>query len=438
MSRLKCFGFMATILLISSQLSVAQKDQPTFPREEFRLVPEKGPVVNLNEQPRERDPVRNSLPKNDPLQFPPGPLNGRQIPLRKVMSRRRDLMMSGEWCEYRKLKMQIQSKNKLYNSPSGVSFDASTTDSEGNYVQTVNNYDDVEYVGNITIGTPPQTFRIVLDTGSSNLWVPDSSCGAKPDVVSCPDECTFNLRLCKFLCEEICCLVMTNSSTTTPRSVALKVDNPPGAPAGYFFARRKRSTTTNACTTKNKFRSSASSTYQRNGDAFHLYYGSGSSNGFLGVDTVTFLSSNGSKLTVPNTTFGQATSIAQVFASQPIDGILGLAFQSLAANGVVPPLINAIRQNLLADPVFTVWLASESSNSSTGGAFTYGSIDTEHCDSQIYYRNLSSASYWQFKMSGVQIGNYTNRAGWEVHPKKLRMQSHKKQEQITVRVMMRI
>lgn len=43
-----------------------------------------------------------------------------------------------------------------------------------------------------------------------------------------------------------------------------------------------------------------------------------------------------------------------------------------------------------------------------------GSIDTEHCDSQVYYRNLTSATYWQFKMSAISIGNYTIKTGWEV------------------------
>ncbi|KAI6220679.1 Aspartic protease [Aphelenchoides fujianensis] len=265
-------------------------------------------------------------------------------------------------------------------------------------------------------GPPPQTFRVVLDTGSSNLWVPDSSCGAKSDVVSCPEECTFNMRLCGYLCEPECCEVTSTSTAASAKNSAmrLKAEGASGVLPGHFLVRRKRSSTANACTTKNKFVSSASSTYRRNGTQFNLYYGSGSSSGFLGTDTVTFITSNGSQLTVPNTTFGQATTIAQVFASQPIDGILGLGFQSLAANGVVPPLINALHQGLLAKPLFTVWLAGESSNSTTGGAFTYGAIDTEHCSSKIFWQNLTSASYWQFHMDSVKIGGYSNESGWDV------------------------
>ncbi|XP_030639734.1 pepsin A-like [Chanos chanos] len=207
-----------------------------------------------------------------------------------------------------------------------------------NGVEMMTNDADLSYYGVISIGTPPQSFKVIFDTGSSNLWVPS---------VYCPSE---------------------------------------------------------ACKNHVQFDPQHSDTFQWSSETVSIQYGTGSMDGYLGYDTVRV-----GGISVSNQIFGLSTTEAPFMASMQADGILGLAFPSIAASGATPVFDNMMSQNLVSQDLFSVYL----SNDNRKGSFVlFGEIEKSYYTGSLTWIPLSSESYWQVNMDKVTLnGNIVGCAG---------------------------
>uniref|UniRef100_A0A3B3TUU9 Cathepsin D-like n=1 Tax=Poecilia latipinna TaxID=48699 RepID=A0A3B3TUU9_9TELE len=133
----------------------------------------------------------------------------RLLPLYKTRSLRRLMSDNGRTVE------ELRALAKSVGSPD-------SSPSPKLPVERLTNFMDAQYYGVISIGTPPQNFSVLFDTGSSNLWVPSIHCA--------------------------------------------------------FFDL--------ACWVHRRYNSQKSSTYVKNGTEFAIRYGRGSLSGFISEDTV--------------------------------------------------------------------------------------------------------------------------------------------------------
>ncbi|KAG6917891.1 hypothetical protein DXG01_000500 [Tephrocybe rancida] len=125
---------------------------------------------------------------------------------------------------------------------------------------------------------------------------------------------------------------------------------------------------------------------------------SGSMEGFVSNDKLSI-----GDLEIPNQDFAEATKEPGVaFAFGKFDGILGLAYDTIAVNHIVPPFYNMINQGLLDKKVFAFRIGSSEQD---GGEAIFGGIDDEAYTGEINYVPVRRRAYWEVELKKVTIGD---------------------------------
>lgn len=193
----------------------------------------------------------------------------------------------------------------------------------------LHDYQNSQYYGNIIVGG--QTFSVIFDTGSSNLWIPSKSCAT-------------------------------------------------------------------SCLRKNKYDSSKSSHYVKNDTKFNIQYGSGPVSGFLSSDTV-----NMGGFDIQNQTFAEitdASGLGLAFRLGKFDGILGMAFDTIAVDGVPSPFHNLMSQGLIREPLATFLLGDNQD-----GELVLGGIESEKFYGDLKFIPVINETYWVVSLDSLLVGD---------------------------------
>ncbi|CAM4684684.1 unnamed protein product [Caretta caretta] len=125
----------------------------------------------------------------------------------------------------------------------------------------------------------------------------------------------------------------------------------------------------------------------------------------FGYDTMTL-----QNIAVTNQEFGLSENEPGTnFIYAHFDGILGMAYPSLAVGGVTTALQGMLQKNLLSQPIFSFYLSSQPS-SQYGGEVVFGGVDSRFYSGQIHWAPVTQELYWQIGIDEFIIGGQAT--GW--------------------------
>eukprot|EP00928_Gymnodinium_smaydae_P087280 TRINITY_DN71559_c0_g1_i1.p1 TRINITY_DN71559_c0_g1~~TRINITY_DN71559_c0_g1_i1.p1 ORF type:complete len:451 (+),score=132.38 TRINITY_DN71559_c0_g1_i1:62-1414(+) len=200
------------------------------------------------------------------------------------------------------------------------------------------------YFGQIRLGSPPQNFSVVFDTGSGNLIVPGTACKSS--------ACTMHKR---------------------------------------FDAQQSSSAQSMMCD---------GSALQAGdvADQIKITFGTGQITGDCNRDRICI----GSSCTDVDF-IASVDESDQPFAAFSFDGVLGLAFDNMAQGEQFSVMSRLVSDKALQQPIFSVFFSSSDTETSE---ITFGGVQPAHMEAEPFWVDVSGTSgYWEVRIDDIAFND---------------------------------
>ena len=246
------------------------------------------------------------------------------------------------------------------------------------------NFENANYVGNLSIGSPPQPFPVLFDTGSANLWVPGTRCTS----AGCLAHPRFN---------------QSASHTFRPLSSRLKVCTPFFPHISPALSLEQMGVFLSLTHPFLPYATLPFFPYLTRHVLVKVRFGTGEITATLAQDNVQVgaLRIDGQDLLIAEHEGGFP------FELLPFAGIVGLAPPELAASGSVTLLESAVRRGLLHRRLFALSLSPLAS----GSSLLLGAYDDSLVSSPLRWVPIEPTPYWALPLSDLEISEIGGGAG---------------------------
>ena len=113
-------------------------------------------------------------------------------------------------------------------------------------------------------------------------------------------------------------------------------------------------------------------------------------------------------ITIKHQDFAEATSEPGLaFAFGRFDGIMGLGYDTISVNKIVPPFYNMLDQGLLDEPVFAFYLGDTNNGEGDESEAIFGGVNEDHYTGKLTKIPLRRKAYWEVDLDAITFGSAT-------------------------------